>query len=161
MPLQRDVIGSRTFVPRPAEALLPRLAQPLLCTALLSLAGCDEEAVFTKLFTSDHFDYYVEEGRTPPCDATAQLLERYYSANAKFLGATLPDGEKIQYYLARTKEGLSKCGAKSARAASGKSMPLFTRLVRHFASSQSKKLVSIFSPMKPGTVTSRLQSCDA
>ncbi|MDI1481694.1 hypothetical protein [Polyangium sp. y55x31] len=56
----------------------------------------------------------MQEGGTPPCDGTAQWLERYYSANAKFLGATLPPGERIQYYYARSKEGLSRCGTVGA-----------------------------------------------
>lgn len=128
MPLRRDVIASRSFVP-----VRWGLAQPLLCAALLSLAGCGgDEAVFTKLFTTEHFDYYVEEGGTPPCDGTAQWLERYYSANAKFLGATLPPGEKIQYYLARSEAGLSKCQSNvAAGCADGMTIYSFLPVFAH------------------------------
>lgn len=86
--------SSRSF-PAPLVAVL----------ALLSLAGCNG-ASFTKLFTTDHFEYYVEEGLDPPCDGTDQWLERYYRANATFLGVELPPGERIEFYLARSTETL-------------------------------------------------------
>src|SRR4051812_42826864 len=111
---RRDILASRNLLAALAEASSPggagrrsRPAQPLLCIALLSLAACGEnDPAFTKLFTSDHFDYYVEQGATPPCDGVDQWLERYYSANAKFLGAELPPGERIQYYLGQSPASL-------------------------------------------------------
>ena len=109
MPTRRDLVDSPSFLSTPAEALSPggagRHARRragasclLLGSALLSLAGCGDEPVFTTLFTTEHFVYHVEAGFTPPCDGTDQWLERYYSANAAFLGATLPAGERIDYY---------------------------------------------------------------
>lgn len=125
MPMQCDLLGSRSLFSVVAGALAPwradrharqradepryarHIAKRLLCAALLSLAACGgDERVFTKLFTTEHFDYYVEEGATPPCDGVDQWLERYYNANANFLGVTLPPGEKIEYYLAGGEEGL-------------------------------------------------------
>ena len=82
----------------------------ILCAALLFLAACGDGPVFTKLFTTEHFVYYVEEGAAPPCDGTDQWLERYYNANASFLGATLPHGVRIVYYLARSEETLQWFG---------------------------------------------------
>jgi hypothetical protein len=43
---------------------------------------------------------FVEEGGDPPCDGTKEWLERYYGAYAKFMGATLAPGERIEYYFA-------------------------------------------------------------
>ena len=94
MPAVRDFIGSRG----PAR-LLPS-------AALLSLAACGGDPVFTMLFTTEHFAYFAEEGATPPCDGTAQWLERYYKANAKFLGAALSGDEKIHYYLVKNRDTL-------------------------------------------------------
>jgi len=101
MPGRHDIYGSQA-------------ARGLLCAALLSLAACGGDPVFTKLFTTEHFVYYVEEGATPPCDGAGQWLERYYSANAKFLGATLPPGERIEYYLVRDSKVLSEWGCASS-----------------------------------------------
>ncbi|MDI3290568.1 hypothetical protein [Polyangium sp. 15x6] len=126
MPAVRDFIGSR--------GLLSAWVGPaglLLRAALLSLAACGGEPVFTKLFTSEHFDYYVEEGATPPCDGAAQWLERYYSANAKFLGATLPPGERIQYYLVRNKESLLPCPPDAPACADGTTIYAFRPLHLH------------------------------
>ena len=83
-----------------APTRLGQVARILLSASLLPVAGCgDPDPVgFTKLFTTDHFVYYMEDGLTPPCDATGEWLERYYSANAKFMGATLPPGERIEYH---------------------------------------------------------------
>jgi len=108
VPARHELIASRRPLPALAGALSPAAAaRVLLCVPLLSLAvcGCNGPA-FTKLFTTEHFDYYVEEGVPSPCDGTEQWLERYYNANAKFLGAPLPPGERIEYYVARTAETL-------------------------------------------------------
>ena len=75
----------------------------LLCVVALSLAACGgepDEPRFTKLFTSDHFVYYVEEGVDPPCDGTREWIEHFYSVNAKFMGATLAPGARIEYHYA-------------------------------------------------------------
>src|SRR5262245_30743791 len=91
--------GSAGGRPTQAPVLSPgRPALLLLSAALLSLAACGDDPVFSTLFTTEHFVFHVEEGATLPCDGVAQWLERYYSANAKFLGATLPPGERIEYY---------------------------------------------------------------
>lgn len=106
MPTAHDFIGSRG-----SRAARVGRARLFLSTALLSLAACGgEEPVFTKLFTTEHFVYYAEEGVTPPCDGTDQWLERYYTANAKFLGAALPPGERIEYYHHASRESLPLFG---------------------------------------------------
>jgi len=112
MPAIRDIFGSRGHLSARVEGLsLGDPARLLLGAALLSLAACGgEEPVFTKLFTTEHFVYYAEEGVTPPCDGTDQWLERYYNANAKFLGAALPPGERIEYYNHRSPESLPLFG---------------------------------------------------
>lgn len=111
-----NFIGSRGLLSALLGVFSPaRSALLLLCAALLSLAGCGaNDPVFTKLFTTEHFVYYAEERADPPCDGTEQWLERYYSANAKFLGAALPPGERIEYYLARSLETQSKVGCPEA-----------------------------------------------
>jgi hypothetical protein len=124
MPALRDFVGSRgprSALAGPAWLLLP--------AALLSLAACGEEPVFTKVFTTEHFDYYVEEGDTPPCDGAGQWLERYYSANAKFLGAALPPGEKIQYYFGGSEEARLRCSPDAAACADGTTIYSFNRPV--------------------------------
>ena len=112
MPAIRDIFGSRGHLSARVEGLsLGDPARLLLGAALLSLAACGgEEPVFTKLFTTEHFVYYAEDGVTPPCDGTEQWLERYYSANVKFLGAALPPGERIEYYLHKSKKTLPEFG---------------------------------------------------
>lgn len=108
-----DRTGRRVAHP-PAVRLLLSGRWLLGCSTLLSLAACGGDD-FTELFTTEHFVYYVEDGAEPPCDATAEWLERYYSANASFLGATLPPGERIEYYLARSPETLG-CSSPHATA---------------------------------------------
>ena len=105
MPVPDDFNGSCAPVSILTTACSPgEGARRLLCAALLSLAGCGSDApVFTKLFTTEHFAYYAEVGAPPPCDGTAHWLERYYSAYAKFLGATLPPDERIEYYFVRSR----------------------------------------------------------
>jgi hypothetical protein len=100
----------------PGERYAARPARLPLCAALLSLAACggDDAPVFTRLFTSEHVVYYVEDGGPRPCDGTDRWLERYYRANAGFLGATLPPGERIEYYLVRTTETLQELGCPPA-----------------------------------------------
>ena len=78
--------------------------------ALLSLAACDDGPVFTKVLTTEHFVYFAEEGAAPPCNGTEEWLERYYSANAGFLGAELPPAAKLEYYFVRSREALSELG---------------------------------------------------
>jgi hypothetical protein len=74
------------------------------------LWGCTE-TTFEKIFSTDHFDYYLEQGATPPCDDTGLWLERYYHANAKFFGVELSAGKKIEYYRVGNNETLtSECG---------------------------------------------------
>lgn len=90
----------------------------LMAAALLALAGCNG-ASFNKLFSTEHFDYYVEEGVTPPCDGTDRWLERYYDANAKFLGVTLPPGMKIEYYLAGSEDTLQQAGCPPGTSCAG------------------------------------------
>lgn len=100
----RDPHGS----PADGAAAASRL---LLGASLLSLAACGGES-YTKLFETEHFVYYAQEGPSLPCDGTAQWLERYYSANAKFLGVTLPPGEQIEYYLLESTEPLAQFGCE-------------------------------------------------
>lgn len=131
MPVRRDVIDSRSSLPwreRPCRrggtnrrwGLRAGASRLLLGAALLSLTACGgDKPVFTKLFTTEHFVYYVEEGVAPPCDGTDQWLERYYRANAKFLGATLPPGERIEYYLARIRDSLGCTSPHAAACAKG------------------------------------------
>lgn len=87
-----------------------QFAKLVASISLSTLCGCTEP-VYEKLFSTDHFDYYIEQGATPPCDGTGEWLERYYNANAKFLGAELPAGEKIEYYYIENGETrLLECG---------------------------------------------------
>ena len=109
-------------VTHPSAARRPSSRRWLFaCSGLLSVAVCGlllpacGDVEFTQRFTTEHFVYYVEEGAETPCDATADWLERYYSANAKFLGATLPPGERIEYYLAASRETLG-CSSPHAWA---------------------------------------------
>ena len=118
MPVRRDFNDSPSSLSTPVEALSPGVAgrcsrlRPgasclLLGAAVLSLAACGgNDPDFTTLFTTEHFVYHVEAGTTPPCDGTDQWLERYYRANAAFLGATLPAGERIDYYRTGSEESL-------------------------------------------------------
>jgi hypothetical protein len=128
MPRRSDPHGS---VLAPAR-LRGHVVRVLLSTSLLPVAGCShpEPSVFTKLFTTDHFAYYVEEGVTPPCDKTGEWLERYYSANAKFMGATLPPGERIEYYFAPSAVSL-KCPAGSAACTIGTTIYSKGELIPH------------------------------
>lgn len=75
-----------------------------LATALLSLQGCNApELVFHKEFSTEHFDYYLEEPMEfRGCSDTKVWLERYYTGISKFLGVALPAGQKIQYHLMRS-----------------------------------------------------------
>jgi hypothetical protein len=115
----------------PAPTRLGQVARVLLSASLLPVAGCGdpEPSRFTKLFTTEHFVYYTEEGVAPPCDATDQWLERYYSANAKFMGATLPPGEKIEYYFAPSEVPRQCPGA--AHCARGRTIYASDPLVPH------------------------------
>lgn len=111
-----------------------RLAQRLLPLALLASAGCGgNEPVFDKLFTSEHFEYYVEEGATPPCDGVEQWLERYYEANARFFGATLSPGEKMKYHVVGSRESLSSlgCSPDSGGCADGTTISAFRPIYVH------------------------------
>lgn len=100
MSAKRDRIGSR-------RSLLARAGW----LSLLSLPACDGgEHIFTEHFTTDHFVYFLEEGADPPCEGTAQWLERYYQANVGFLGAPLPFGGKIQYHRIRDSQTLVDYG---------------------------------------------------
>lgn len=126
MPARRHFIGSRSPLspgpgPHPGhgadeQRYAPAPGRLLLCAALLSLAACGDEPAFKKLFTTEHFAYYVEEGATPPCEGTGQWLERYYRTNAEFLGVTLPAGETIDYYLVRDAHTLSELGCPTGSA---------------------------------------------
>jgi hypothetical protein len=130
MPTRRDSVDSPSFRSALAEALSPRAAGRrarlragasclLLGSALVSLVGCGgDEPIFTTLFTTEHFVYHVEAGTTPPCDGTDQWLERYYNANAAFLGATLPAGERIEYYRTGSEESLG-CPAEASGCTDG------------------------------------------
>lgn len=140
----RDILASGSLLPVPAEARSPggaggrsRLragaSRLLLGAALLSATRCDGP-VFNELFTTEHFVYHVEEGATPPCDGTAQWLERYYEANTKFLGATLPAGVKMHYYLVGNRESLP-CPSYADACVHGTTiyafMPVHTHEIAH------------------------------
>jgi hypothetical protein len=124
MPTRSGLVESPSFLSALAAALSPggaarrsRLwagaSRLLLGAALVSLSSCGgDDPVFTTLFTTKHFVYHVEAGTTPPCNGTDQWLERYYSANATFLGATLPPGERIDYYFTGSAESLG-CPAEA------------------------------------------------
>jgi hypothetical protein len=161
MPARRDFIDSHGFLPAPIEGFSPggagrrsRLragaSRLLLSASLLSLAACgdDEAPVFTKLFTTEHFAYYTAEGVAPPCDAVGQWLERYYSANAKFMGATLPPGERIEYYFApdevprRCPPGAGGCARGTTIYATG---PLDPHEIVHANASLVGHLPAVFA----------------
>src|SRR4051812_7016427 len=95
MPRRGEIDGS---VPAPAR-LLGLVARVLLSASLLPVAACSDAPAFTMLFTTEHFVYYAKKGAAPGCDATGRWLERYYSANARFMGATLAPGERMEYYF--------------------------------------------------------------
>ena len=105
----------------------------LLAALAFAASGCGGPE-FTKLFTTDHFEYYIEEGVDPPCDGADQWLERYYEANAKFLGATLPPGERFAYYSARSKATV-RCDPGASGCAKGKeiraSIAVFPHEIAH------------------------------
>ncbi len=90
-----------------------QFAKILTVISLSALCGCTDQPVFEKLFSTDHFDYYVEVGAEPPCDGTGEWLERYYKANAKFFGAELPAGDKIEYYLVDSDGSMAAVGCPS------------------------------------------------
>jgi hypothetical protein len=79
------------------------LSALVVATALFSLSGCTPELVFEKKFSTEHFDYYLDETlEFRGCDDTKIWLERYYAGISKFLGVSLPAGEKIQYHVVWT-----------------------------------------------------------
>ncbi|MBK9266214.1 MAG: hypothetical protein IPM54_41320 [Polyangiaceae bacterium] len=96
-------------MPRPTHYFATRIAT----IALGTLCGCTEP-VFEKLFSTDHFDFYVEHGAKPPCDETGEWLERYYDAYAKFFGVELPPGAKINYHRVRSAETMAWAGCPNA-----------------------------------------------
>jgi hypothetical protein len=87
-----------------------QFAKIIAAAFLSTLCGCTDQPVFEKLFSTDHFDYYIEPGAEPPCDGTGEWLERYYKANAKFFGAELPAGDKIEYHLVGSDESMAAVG---------------------------------------------------
>lgn len=69
---------------------------------LFPLGGCTQEIEFDKIASTDRVDYYVEVGAEElPCEGTADWVQRYYDATAKFLGVSLSAGEKIEYHYLR------------------------------------------------------------
>ncbi len=86
------------------------LAKLIPVMTLGTLCGCGGP-VYDKLFSTEHFDYYVEQGVEAPCDEAGEWLERYYAAYAKFLGAEPPPGEKIEYYVVGKSASIfAECG---------------------------------------------------
>lgn len=78
------------------------LSNLVVTAALFSLCGCTPELEFKKEFSTEHFDYYVDETlEFRGCEDTRLWVERYYEGISKFLGVSLPEGQKIQYHLVR------------------------------------------------------------
>lgn len=93
---------------------LRQFAKVIVIISLSTLCGCTDQPVFEKLFSTDHFDYYIEPGVEPPCDGADEWLERYYEAYANFFGARLPAGQKIQYHLVADLRTMESVGCADA-----------------------------------------------
>ena len=112
--------------------LTQRLAKLISIMAFGPLCGCTDEPIFEKLFSTDHFDYYVEEGATAPCDNAGEWLERYYRANAKFFGAELPAGGKFAYYRVAKRETIAlECDSGLAGCVHGRSIYATVDILDH------------------------------
>lgn len=89
-----------------------------LVTAFAGLlfASCaDAGPQLAHVFSSEHFEYYIEEGIEPPCPEVLEWLERFYESFSQYLGVELPEGERFVYikgstsFVQRECNGADRC----------------------------------------------------
>lgn len=82
----------------------------------MAACGDDEPRL---LFSTEHFDYFIDSDASTPCEGTAYWLERHYHAYARFFDVSLPPGRKIHYRLFPNPQALEDRGCRAAGCTSG------------------------------------------
>ena len=106
----------------------------------------------TPLFTTEHFEYYQQEGAAPVCaEAAAEWLERYYAAYSSFVGVELPPGKRIKYFHVANRASLNeKVGCELADGcakglAVGSLLAILPHELVHAVASLHNRAPSLFS----------------
>jgi hypothetical protein len=86
----------------------------LFVLTALTLASCgDSRPNLILVYSSEHFDYYIEEPVIEegfvPCPEVMDGLERHYDSFSRYLGAELPEGERFTHVLGSVRFIRSEC----------------------------------------------------